>query len=286
MAWRLLVTLILALCLVPIGSSPAAALDTVSVAGYFEITYEPAEFSKAEIDGSEVFSATVEAEAICTNDLPLSVTEARIIARVVAEHQASGAKVTLNSSYTVTISSFPNKKGKTSSARRDISLQFPGESQSGTYSVVGELIEAEVNILIIGWLTVTSLLPESQTMGSVTYVAPGGGDVFPPPLIPTGEEVTTNLFGIEGSFPISSSGEILETIEATSEDGALTLTIPEGTIALDEDDNSLTTLEAEVDTSPPPPPEDTSIIGVAYDFGPDGITFNPPITLTRISVMR
>ena len=31
----------------------------------------------------------------------------------------------------------------------------------------------------------------------------------------------------------------------------------------------------------PPPPEDRSIIGLAYDFGPDGATFDPSITLTR-----
>ena len=272
-AWRLLIALILALCLVPIGSSQVAALDTVSVGGYFEITYEPVEFSKTEINGSEIFSATVEAEAACTNDLPLTVSEARITGCVTATHQASGAKVTLNPSYTVTISSFPNKKGETSSASRDVSLQFPKGSQSGTYSVVGELIQAKVKVDILNaWVTVTSYLPSSQPMGSVTYVTPASS--------PTIEEVKTSLFGSEASFPISSSGEILEPIEATSEDGMLTLTIPEGTIALDKDDNPLTSLEAEIDTSPSPPPEDTRIIGLAYNFGSDGTTFDPPITLT------
>ncbi|GAH76400.1 unnamed protein product, partial [marine sediment metagenome] len=86
---------------------------------------------------------------------------------------------------------------------------------------------------------------------------PSGGGGFGPALLPTGEEVTTNLFGTEASFPISSTGEILETIEATSKDGTLTLTVPEGTIALDKDDNPLISLEADIDTSPPPPPEDT-----------------------------
>ncbi len=105
----------------------------------------------------------------------------------------------------------------------------------------------------------------------------GGGGFFLPPA----EEVETNLFGAEASSPISSSGEILETIEATSEDGTLTLTVSEGTIALDKDDSPLISLEAEIDTSPPPPPEDTNIIGLAYNFGPDGATFDPPITLTR-----
>ena len=279
MAWRLLIALILALCLVPISSSQVAALSAEDL---FNITYEIS-LSKTEINGSEIFYATIQGEARCKEDLefPYSwVSEARIIGRVTATHQASGAKVTLNSSYTVTIDPFPTKKDEITQSSVVVSLQFPEGSQSGTYSVVGEPIEAKVNTLI-EWVTVTSYLPSSQTMGSVTYVAPDGGGGFGPVPPPTGEEVKTNLFGTEASSPISSSGEILETIEATSEDGTLTLTIREGTIALDKDDNPLTSLEAEVDTSPPPPPENTSIIGLAYNFGPDGATFDPPITLTR-----
>jgi len=92
--------------------------------------------------------------------------------------------------------------------------------------------------------------------------------------------VETNLLGIEASFRISKTGEILKTIEATSEDGMLTITIPKGTIALGKDGKRLETLEAAVDETPPDPPADANIIGLAYDFGPDGATFDPPITLT------
>ncbi len=100
----------------------------------------------------------------------------------------------------------------------------------------------------------------------------GGGIVLAP-------NIESTLFGEEAEFSISADGEILETIEATSEDGNLTLTIEEGTIALDEDGNPLETLEAEVDENPPDPPEGAHILG-AYNFGPDGATFDPPITLT------
>ena len=91
--------------------------------------------------------------------------------------------------------------------------------------------------------------------------------------------IDTNLLGIEESYLTNRSGEILETIEATSEDGILTLTIPDGTIALDEDGNRLGSLEVTIDESPPEPPEDAYIIGLAYSFGPGGATFDPPITL-------
>jgi hypothetical protein len=106
---------------------------------------------------------------------------------------------------------------------------------------------------------------------SVTITAP------PPPPPPT---VETTLFGIEGSFPISDEGVIEEEIVATSEDGDVTITIEEGTIALDKDGEPLETLTADVDTNPPDPPEGDNIIGLVYDFGPEGATFEPPITIT------
>ncbi|GAJ19829.1 unnamed protein product, partial [marine sediment metagenome] len=106
-------------------------------------------------------------------------------------------------------------------------------------------------------------------------ISTDGGGWAPPTYY-----IQTNLFGVEGSYHISSSGKILETIEATSEDGMLTITIPKDTIALDKDGDQLESLEAAVDKSPPAPPEDAHIIGLAYDFGPDGATFDPPITFT------
>ena len=77
-----------------------------------------------------------------------------------------------------------------------------------------------------------------------------------------------------------NSGELLETIILTSSDEMLTVTIPEGTIALDEDGNPLLTLAVNNDPEPPAPPEDVHIIGLAYDLGPAGATFDPAVTLT------
>jgi len=92
--------------------------------------------------------------------------------------------------------------------------------------------------------------------------------------------IETTLFGIETRFRISDEGEILRTIEVTSADGMLTITIPKGTIALDKDGDPLESLEAAIDPSPPDPPEGAHIIGLTYNFGPDGATFDPAITLT------
>ena len=111
---------------------------------------------------------------------------------------------------------------------------------------------------------------------SASYGGAGAGFVPAP-------DVETSLFGIEAEFSISADGEIQETIEATSEAGDLTILIEEGTIALDEDGEPLGSLEIAVDETPPDPPEDAHIIGLAYDFGPAGATFDPPITLTFTS---
>jgi hypothetical protein len=91
--------------------------------------------------------------------------------------------------------------------------------------------------------------------------------------------VQSTLFGVKAKFEISSKGEILQKIVATSADKKLTVTVPKGTIAL-LDDEPLESLEVAIDPSPPDPPEDAHIIGLTYDFGPDGATFDPPITFT------
>ncbi|MBA7693370.1 hypothetical protein ES703_101951 [subsurface metagenome] len=58
-----------------------------------------------------------------------------------------------------------------------------------------------------------------------------------------------------------------------------TLTIAEGTVGLTEELEPLTEITILIMDEPPPPPEDAHIIGLAYDFGPDGATFDLPITL-------
>jgi len=99
----------------------------------------------------------------------------------------------------------------------------------------------------------------------------------PPPPPPT---IEASFFGDTTTVTIDSSGIVQETAEFTSPTGELTITIPEGTMALDEEGEPLTGLTAETMDDPPPPPEDGTVIGLAYDFGPDGATFDPPLSLT------
>jgi len=173
-----------------------------------------------------------------------------------------------------------------------LATQNPVETVNGNYGIDGPrlLVQGDIPHGAIITFHVTN---ENGTAIGGTYPFEAGGGPTPLELSVTITApapapgpgpapryyVETNLFGIEERIRISDEGEILETIEATSEDGMLTLTIPDGTIALDEDGNPLEGLEAAVDETPPDPPEDAYIIGLAYDFGPDGATFDPAITL-------
>ena len=166
--WRLAVALTLAGALSLMSSSPASAQD---LSENFQLSYDPVTFDKTEIQGSEVFHATIAGRATCIKDLPISASEATLTSQVIAEHVASGTKVTLNSSYTISIKPFPSKKGETAEISQAVPLQFPAQAESGDYNVIGKIIEAKVKIGFM-WIEVTGFLPQEQTMGTVKYIAP------------------------------------------------------------------------------------------------------------------
>jgi len=111
----------------------------------------------------------------------------------------------------------------------------------------------------------------------------------------TGVSVTT-IIHVESPFHIDpATGQILETMAFTTMDRRLNVTIPEGTMALDELGNALSTMrfrplypgssfavpsgDANL-MSTPPPPEGAHIVWPVYRMGPSGATFNPPLMLT------
>ena len=194
----------------------------------------------------------------------------------------------------VTINGSPAPDGSQVSATVDegvvLATQNPVTTVEGSYGVDSPKLLVQGDALS-GAITFYVNGREAAPSQRTTFEAGGGPDridlsvtiAAPPRRAPEPSPPTyyneTSLFGIEGQFLIRE-GKILRTIEATSEDGMLTITIPKGTCALDKDGKRLKRLEAAVDESPPDPPEDANIIGLAYDFGPDGATFDPPITFT------
>ncbi len=257
---RLAMALALALCLISIRPAPATAL---SVDDYFKIDYS-VQFSSTDVQEGEIFYATITGTASCVKDLPLSVSEARVTGRVTAENTATGAKAVLSSDYTLSISPFPNKAGEVAQASQTVALEFPTGSNPGSYNVSGELVEARVKAVL--WFTVTSYLPQYQSLGQVTY-----RQVTAQP-IPTG---TTAIAG-----KIDWQGTITQEITAASEDSRCTLTLYEGTKALDEYGSPLQEIRIVDIKEPQAPPENCGIIGPVYDIDPDGATFDPPAVLT------
>ncbi len=289
--WRLLIAFVLAIYLVSTSVAPVAAL---SPGDYFSYSYT-VQFSSTQITGNALFQATVNATATCKQDLPWPVsaaTEAIITSRIVAEHQGSGAKVTLNPSYTLTIDPFPNQIGKTTSILQVVSpLQFPQGSAGGTYDIAVELIEAKVKA--ITWFTITSSLPSSQAVNaSITYVSAGssggggggggGGGLAPvaPVVIPAPlTSVAISGLSAPANLQISSSGIVKETSRLEVSSMKAYLDIAGGTRILDAQGNALNSLSASKIDTPPSPSSGTAIIA-AVDFGPNGSVFDPPITIT------
>ncbi|MCL0046603.1 hypothetical protein M1N18_01320, partial [Dehalococcoidales bacterium] len=101
--------------------------------------------------------------------------------------------------------------------------------------------------------------------------------IVPPPPPPPPVVVPPGVTDVTGF--ITPDGVFTETVTAKSEDGLVQLRIDEGTIGLIDGEPlpEISILEMEV---PPDPPVDSAVIGLVYDFGPDGATFEPPVTLT------
>lgn len=106
------------------------------------------------------------------------------------------------------------------------------------------------------------------------YVDGGGGGINIKTISPPG---ITYVFDV-----VTTKGEFTEDVTAKSEDGLVELTINEGTVGLGltEKGEFLEKIIIDEMEDPPTPPKDSEVIGLTYNLGPDGATFDPPITLT------
>jgi len=112
----------------------------------------------------------------------------------------------------------------------------------------------------------------SSSPVSFTVVVPAG---FPPVLPPA----TVGVGEVDLTEYTSPTGELTQTVAVTSTDGIASATIPAGTRALDREGNPLSKITCQPPVTPPPVPPERHML-VVYDFGPDGATFDPPITIT------
>jgi len=80
---------------------------------------------------------------------------------------------------------------------------------------------------------------------------------------------------------INEDGVVQDDVEYSTPDGILEISVSGGTIAKTEGGEPLMEITIEeICFGFPPPPVGAYIIGCAYDLGPDGAVFDPPITIT------
>jgi len=89
-----------------------------------------------------------------------------------------------------------------------------------------------------------------------------------------------DLLGAKNEFLVDSQGRLKTKVEISSADDGISLSLNEGTMVLDKDEKPLQVIDVVIDSNPPPPPEDAYIVGVIYEFRPEGANFNPQIKLT------
>jgi len=235
-AWRLLITLILAVCLIAISSSPVFALDFED---YLTLDYD-IELSKTDVSGSGVFYAIVEGTWTCKRNIPVRITDGYVTYRVIAEHQESGTVVTLNSGYTINVDPFPDREGESTPFNAFVLLGFPAESEYGTYDVELRIIEGKINTEKFGRIPVTSSLPSLEVIDTVTYAsAASAAPVAPvneadevvveeapafftasnlfitPTKVDMGEEVTINVL-VSNTGDLSGSYEVILNIDGAA----------------------------------------------------------------------
>jgi hypothetical protein len=101
-----------------------------------------------------------------------------------------------------------------------------------------------------------------------------------PPYTSNHYYLQVEQFGENELYRVSKSGELLQTVEIASDDERFVLTIPNGTLALDNRDRRLEYIEVEIHDDPPLLPPNCCFVGQAYHLGPDGTQFDPPIQIT------
>jgi len=141
------------------------------------------------------------------------------------------------------------------------------------YFKVAAVFSLALAVSALLFTTVVDVNPVNANGGyGVALVGGGGGH--------PARRLEVDLSGAETKHVINRQGELQETVERISDDEMFILTLPEGTIALDEENEPLRLLEIITEECPPPPPEGASIIGLVYNFEPSGATFTPSMTIT------
>jgi DNA-binding beta-propeller fold protein YncE len=99
------------------------------------------------------------------------------------------------------------------------------------------------------------------------------------PVLSVMKTLVTNVFGNQSELQFSVDGKTLDSLTFMSSDGKLIISVSAKTQILDSVGKPATDIVAEVNENPPPLPSSSKMVGLAYNLGPPGTTFDLPITL-------
>jgi len=193
----------------------------------------------------------------------------------------------------------PEEPGIQGGVVGDIITFFVDGEQVATYVFQGIGTELDLNV---GEATPTPEPTATPTPSPTAppYIPPGGGGYIPPTATPTPTpsptaaptatptatavptppppptEETVDLSG-----DIDENGVVQNDIQQSLFGGFGSIGIKKGTTAQTEGGEPIQEITIdEVCFGFPAPPANAYVVGCAYDYGPDGATFNPPITIT------
>ncbi|MFC2007086.1 helix-turn-helix domain-containing protein [Chloroflexota bacterium] len=158
--------------------------------------------------------------------------------------------------------------GGSTSITYDIEWTSPSGWPAGSYE-----IEVDVNA---SSATVTKTFTDTSSSFSLsaptttTTTGGSGGSPVSTPTVPGATDI---------SDVVNSQGEFTADTTAKSDDEKVEITVEIGTTGKTKEGNPISELTI-IPVTAPAPPSGGNVIGVGYDLGPDGATFDPPITLT------
>ena len=161
------------------------------------------------------------------------------------------------------------------------SVTISGLVASTTYYYRAESVTADNVAALSGEFTFVTAAAGSGSTGGAPVGGGGGG--FGGGGFgggggggPTGPGVTNIAMytNAEGVFSLAAT--------AKSEDGKALLSFGRGVVAQNKDGSPVKTVSIKPLEELTPPPDDTTLMSGAYEFGPDGATFQPGITLSLV----
>ena len=209
------------------------------------------------------------------SDIPALATDASVTVNAMLDHvtvtPVNPSVPTTTSAYTFTVTAIYSN-----APDADVTYSANWSSSNTSVATIG-LHTGLATIITEGTTTVTAEYEGKSANTTLVVTAgtspPSGG----------GGGGGGGGSGVSGSTTIltdiNSEGLILVDTIAASNDGQTTLYLPEGTTAKNKYDQPLRTITIKESTELPEPPADCQLICIAYDIGPNGATFDPPVFL-------